>query len=247
MKSAKWSILCLLLPVVAWAQPSFGPSYGPLGFHGNVLPKPNTDSIHFTIPPYQSWSNQSSRHQLYAFDEFQPGHVQYADGFVPQTDIKLNFNRFFETVDMWTEDGSWAPLKTTYDIKFVWIGDHKFQHDRRHGYIEIVDQGTVALGVQYFIYGLLEDSNGFKTPIMGLENRDATVRGTRYYWASERYFFIGPNDEILRASPQALPRLLPSLSKQINAYAEREAINFRNKEDLLKILEYCNQESARLP
>ncbi len=235
-------IFFMLLPFACFAQHG----YGPAGFHGSLTADVNKDTVHFTLPANDSWGNQPWRDKVYRFSEFQVGKLEFSTGFIPDTRLRLNYNSFFETIDVLTENGEISPMKKLNEVRAIWIGDHKFLNDRQFGYLELVESGNVALGVKYFMFGVIENSNEQSAPIIGMDNRTATNRSTRHYWPSAQYFFVS-NNLILRPSPQALPKLFPTISSELKDYIKVHQVDFRKRGDLLELVRYCNEKSASIP
>ena len=70
-----------------------------------------------------------------------------------------------------------------------------------------------------------------------------TSRHDRLYVKDDLYFFIDQNDKIYSATQPSILKLFHDSKKEIKKFIRTNKINFKLKEDLLTLLDYCNSKS----
>lgn len=100
--------------------------------------------------------------------------------------------------------------------------------------------------------GIYELSNGSKYSMRAVSDMGATFIktsskvSTRYYWMEEQYFMVGEDMKVLRCSPGALKHFLPKCKSAIKSFSKSNRINYKKKDDVLKIVAYANEQAAAL-
>jgi hypothetical protein len=183
---------------------------------------------------------------VYRFPEFQQGKITFSTGFSPSKTLKLNYNLYTMHLDMITDRGDTLQVIPSKEIKLIDIGGHLFYYDSKKGYIEILHQSRISLGVV----------TGFRTEKMvyvsgnpsGSVNLD--VRGQpsvydRYYSNSRSYFFIDEENKLYLATKFNIVKLFPDYKRSIHAYLEENHIDFTRAQDIIQLLNFCNQLNRR--
>jgi len=187
------------------------------------------------------------------FPEFMEGRFVLANGFSPSTRVTMNYNIFLESIDVNDADGKIFALTKFEDIRFVWIGDHKFLRDPRGGFVEIIVDGPITVARRSYMKAAashvgfgpsfsassLGGASGSYFHRTSDDRRDASDI-ERIYWSAEAYHIVGPDYETHMFGPNVLPSMLPHMRDQIRKFARSNKINYKSKEDLLKMVKFCN-------
>lgn len=198
---------------------------------------------------YEKWDAQSWKDSVYLFDEFQEGGFEFANGFVPATKVKMNYNIYLGNFDMKDDSGRVYSLKKYDDMKFVRVGDHKFYYDKKLGYLEIVIDSAVSVArSSYMAWRVGAGSTSGRSFSGGtstywakpVDYRDQSTEYERIYWFAEQYFIMDADHKTYKFAPSVLPSLLPQLKSDIRKYAKQNRINYKSNDDLVKMVKFCN-------
>jgi len=125
-----------------------------------------------------------------------------------------------------TNDGDTTHIIRSKDLKLVTIDDHLFYHDNKIGYIEIVYQSPIALGV-----------------LRRLSTVDwvTASESDRYYTKEEYYYFLDKENKPHLASATSIQKVFNEQRKKIKAYLDENKVDFENQSHLIKLLKFCNE------
>jgi hypothetical protein len=185
----------------------------------------------YKLPAYTLVSNVSWRYSVYRFPTFEYGRITLATGFSPEEKIRLNYNLYLGQMQMITTTGDTSHVKQLKELKFISIGDHLFCHDYNIGYIEIIHKLPVALGVLNIMITADPDE------------RTTTSKYDRYYMKKAYYYFFDKDNKPSKATRASIQKLFPDQQKNIKAYLGENKIDFENKQDLIKVLTFCDELS----
>lgn len=238
------TIIVLLLCVNLFMHVSAQDGYGSTSVYDRVVKLPKDKHI-FRIMPNEGWETQRWKDSVYAFPSFQEGKLETEKGYTLSIRPMLNFNMLLGTIEIASPDKAISTLRQTPEIKFVWIGDHKFIYNPGVGYLEIIYDGKASLAQKRTFSGVYEPANGFLYSLNTTNSNDnfkgQVYKSIRYYWIDEQYFFVDEHQKISRATSGVLTKMLPSsVKKQVKEFSKEKNIDYRKKEDLLKITEYAN-------
>ena len=85
---------------------------------------------------------------VYRFASFEAGRVTFATGYSPSEQVRMNYNLYFVQMDYISTEGDTLQITPSKELKLVSIGGHFFYHDHKVGFIEVIQQLPVALGVR---------------------------------------------------------------------------------------------------
>jgi hypothetical protein len=194
----------------------------------------------YRLPANTVLSNVPWRDSIYRFPSFQPGRITLATGYSPAEEIRLNYNLYFAQMDFINSDGDTLQVKQIKELKVVTVGDHVFLHDYKTGYIEIIKQLPVALGVLHFMVTThAEYASGLKVGVDDL--RGTTSAQDRFYRKDRIFYFITADNTPLKATSSSLLKAFPSHKKTLKAYLKDNAIDFNKEEDLVRLIEFSNK------
>ncbi|HMG88994.1 MAG TPA: hypothetical protein VK589_03005 [Chryseolinea sp.] len=195
------------------------------------------------------------RDSVYRFPSFEFGRVTFATSYSPQEQIRMNYNFYYMQMDFISEDGDTLQVTPSKELKLVSISGHLFYYDQKVGYIEVIQQFPVALGVrnmmkpQYFAYlpgGTVKKTSDYRYDyrLVSLFS-DEDPRGTtttldRYYLKEYDYFFIGKDNQVYKATPAAVFKLFREHKKAVKIYIDEHNVDFEKKEHLMNLLIFCN-------
>ncbi len=179
---------------------------------------------------------------IYRFPDFQYGRVTFFTGFSPDKMIRLNYNLYFGQMDLINEKGDTVQIVPSKELKLIDVGGHIFFYDTRKGYIEILLQAPVALGVwtilrtekMDYVSGSIEGS-------VGVDIRGRPSVYDRYYRKTDTYFFIDEKNKLYKAIKPFILKLFPSHKEDINEYLQQNSIDFNSEKDLVNLVNFCNQ------
>ncbi len=197
--------------------------------------------------------SKAFKDSIYMFPAFQEGTITFSTGFSPDQRITLNYNMYHFLMDFINENGDTMQMKPSPEIKEVTIGKHLFYYDSKVGYIEMLDQSPVALGVLTFLN--TEKMQYVSGAIINAET-DTDARGRpsaydRYYSKRHTYYFIDTKNKahkaykVYKAIKPSLARVFREQRREIDAYCKVNKIDFNNSADLTRLLGYCNGLDAK--
>jgi hypothetical protein len=202
-----------------------------------------------TLPAYTLISTVPWRDSIYRFPIFQKGRIIYSHEFEPDYDFTLNYNMYYEKMDYISVSGDTLSITNTREIKLVKIGDKEFFHDYQTGYYELILPLPVALAAKnvFFLYNI--EYSSYKRPSLtpvrpALPTSD--IRGVsepfdRLYQKGSLYFLIDQNHQVHKPARSALLKLFPDHQQQILEYLAENPTDFGSRQDLIKLISYCNQ------
>lgn len=187
----------------------------------------------FKLDAYESFSKADWKDSVYLLPQFQTGTLEYNNGFQVEGSWLMNYNRYFESMDMISDTGDTLSVKRTPELKFVNLQGRLFIHNYNLGFIEVLTKAPVALGVKYIMGTAGLQSN--------FDRRGYTDIYDRYYVKAPLYFFIGHNNNLYKANQTSILRFYPEHDVEIREYIKAERINFYVEGDLKRLLAFCNR------
>lgn len=178
---------------------------------------------------------------IYRFPEFQLGRIKYFTEFTPDALFLFNYNLYYGGIDFIGDRGDTLQLKPLKTIRRIEIGGHLFYYDMHVGYVELLTQGPVSLGVytilntekMVYVSGNIEGS-------LNADLRGPPSVYDRYYREIAKYYLIDGNHKFHRALKPALLKLFPGHKEAIEEYIQQFHVDFNNSEDLIDLVNYCN-------
>jgi hypothetical protein len=202
----------------------------------------------FYLPANKRLQEVPWRDSVYRFPSFEPGIVTFATGYSPPEQLRMNYNLYFMQMDYISSEGDTLQIKPLKELKLVSISGRLFYHDDKVGYIEVIQQLPVALGVRNMMIAKYIDylpggtyrKTGY-TPFGDEDVRGAATTLDRYYLKGGDYFFIDRNNEVYKATSVSLFRLFREHKKSIKIYIDEHDVDFEKKEHLMNLLVFCNE------
>ena len=158
----------------------------------------------------------------------------------------MNYNLYLMQMHYISSEGDTLQIKPSKELKLVSISGRFFYHDDKVGFIELIQQLPVALGVrnlmkaQYIDYppGGTYRKVGY-TPFSDEDLRGAATTLDRYYIKDSDYFFIGRNNDVHKATPASVFKIFREHKKAVKIYMDEHDVDFERKEHLMNLLIFC--------
>ncbi len=182
---------------------------------------------------------------IYRFPEFQDGRITLREGYSPEHPLKLNYNIHQDRVEFLSERGDTNVFNNSVQIKSITMGTQVFYNDYPSGYIEKVNQTFVALGAKHHLKMMFESNNG--ELFSAMDWNLPTTRLDRLYVRQDEYFFIDEHEMTNRATLPAILKIYATHKHEIKKYVKKNDIDFKKKEDLIRLLEFCQLLTSRQP
>lgn len=197
--------------------------------------------------PYENITTTSWRDSLYRFDQFQEGRVRFINGF--SKNYKLNYSLASGEMEFIDASGDSLVLDGTADLRLVNVGGNIFFHHPKVGYIELLLQMPIALGVKRFLGVERKEvvgDNGygqqtFTTSAVSSFYRTSPSAFSNYdilYEKVNQYFFIDGRNVPRVANRYSLLKLFPDHRVELKQYLRRNRVNFRREGDMLNLTNY---------
>lgn len=201
------------------------------------------------IKPGEDIRTTAWRDSLYRFSSFLEGQVIFISGSSPK--YKINYNVLSGDMEFLSPKGDTMVLKKTPEVKLVMVGGHVFFLEPAQGYIEILVQQQLALGVQkefVIVRKDVEVSNGYATSSNTTgavvayrgNSRSVTSNADLLVRINNTYFFIDQKNEAHPATKASLMKLFPDDRDKLKTYLKEQHTDFKQKNDLFRLLAFCN-------
>lgn len=190
------------------------------------------------------------RDSIYRFPEFMNGRLTFVAG--RSQERKFNYNFFSGNMDFINENGDTLILTTSRELRLVTIGSHVFYFDPREGYIEIMLQLPLALGVKEIFFAAIKETvaddgygvvshttsatRSFRGPVTaGIINVENLYKKESYY------YFIDQQNNVYQANKFTILRLFEDHKREIKAYLKENNVDFRNGQHMADLVRFCNR------
>lgn len=210
------------------------------------------DSLTIFIGADQEVSEVLTPKKIYMYAEFKPGRIIFRDGSI--ADDQLNYNYLNGEIEFIKSDTLAIAKEQMFNIRFLTVGTDTFFYDK--GYLQQVAQTPYGklLKKQMLVvakrekigaynqptqtsaiesYGSFTDNFGGFTPNLKIHENITMVLRTDFYFADKF-------NTISLANKRALQKLFPNKKKQIDEYLDTHPVNYKNPEDLKKLLASLN-------
>jgi hypothetical protein len=180
------------------------------------------------------------------FPQFQEGFAITPDNKKTES-MKMNFNFLFKAPQFINEKGDTLILGNKF-ARIVQIQAATFFHDRDKYYELLSRSPAVELAV-FREWRVYRRESGEVDPMIGTPVRrtrtydvsgTSAVRSDRLTFMPDSAFhFIQRSERLLPATRKSLLKLFPKQKDDIDAFLKAQDIDFDNRTDLLKALEFC--------
>lgn len=189
--------------------------------------------------------------EIFFYPQFVNGKVFLRDGKVSET--KLNYNRLVDEIHFIDKKGDTLALDGETNIKFVAVGNDTFYYNQ--GYLRVLYPGnSIKLAIrevwiisetrQIGAYGSTNNSVStiaFKSIQEGGRLYDLVVNEDIVLKRQTKYYFGDHFNQFMQATKTNLLTLFPKEEQPIARYLKENKINFNDKADLEKAVQFVDQ------
>jgi uncharacterized protein (UPF0216 family) len=210
------------------------------------------DSLTIFIAADREVSEVLTPQKIYKYSEFKAGKIIFRDGSFAENNFNYNYlNREIEFIE---KDTLAIAKNQMLNIRFLTVDKDTFFYDR--GYLQQIIRTPSAKLLQkqklavtkrekigaYNLatetsaidsYGSYTDNFGVLTPHLKIRENITLVLKTDFYFADRFNTFLPANKKNLQ-------KLFPNKTRQIDNYLKAHYINYKNAEDLKKLLVFLN-------
>ena len=158
----------------------------------------------------------------------------------------MNYDLYFAEMALITKDGDTTQLNRTKELKLISIGDHLFLHDYKVGYVEIIQQLPVSLGVLNVMNTLhMEYVSGNRDGIFyGYDMRGTSISLRPILQEGKTFLFRRQGQQSLQSHSCRYSQTIPQKQRRDRCIsAAKTEIDFENGNDLVKLLLFCHAQS----
>lgn len=206
----------------------------------------NSDNIKLTLKARKSLPTDCPSAMLYRLPDFVETKITWVDKSSSFYPLKMNYNFFTAEMDVARENDDTTKFKEWMETEILNMDGQVFIKSPSYGYLEILMQGPLALGVRNRFNlvsekKILEDA-GFldQAKASDMSNKSAVANYNRLYQFEKTYFFIDQKSQSYEASKLAILRVMTRDRKEVIAFIAEQNISFDNEIDLKKLLSFCN-------
>ena len=185
---------------------------------------------------------------VFFYQHFTSGKVFLRDG--TKSEAKLNYNRLVDEMHFIDPKGDTLALADEKNIKYIIIDNDTFYYDG--GYVRVLSTGNfvkIAIKQVWMIsdtrqIGAYNTTNSSVSIVShtsyneGGRLYDLTVNADVILKKVEQYYFGDNYNHFLIADKKNLLKLFPKEEKRIEMYLKENKINFANKDDLEKLVQF---------
>jgi hypothetical protein len=179
---------------------------------------------------------------IYWFPKFLEGNMLMANGFSPDVKIKINYNLYWERIEIINEHNDTVRLNNSREIKLLNAGGYVFFNDKKKGFTQILIPGDVSLAISCKLNMIIETSSGERFKSQDFY-RNSISRFDRLYQRHFSYFFLDKNSRLRKVNKSILLKLMSPHKTQVKQYLVEKPVNFKDQRDLIRLLTFCNSFS----
>jgi hypothetical protein len=197
----------------------------------------------YRLNAYSFLSHAEWKDSLYRFARFQEGSIIFGRGTTTPLKRPMNYNIYLKQMQILSEQGDTIPMEYSSAVNVVILADHLFLNDFSNGFVEILTEGDVSLGVRHSIKVMMETTRGER--FIGLDmGPGMTSKFDRFFIKEATYCWIDKESKVRPANKHWILKLFPNKRERIESYLTKNSINFKVDEDLISLLNFCNEETS---
>ena len=197
----------------------------------------------YKLRAFTTLSHEEWRDSAYRFAAFQQGSMILNTGYLTEIPTPVNYNIFRERMEVIGLRGDTIPMFSTPDIKLVNIAGHLFMNHYPTGFIEILKEGPISLGVQTTFKVLMEASSGERF-VGVIDLRETTCYYDRWYRKSDWFYLIDAQSNLRNVTRGLLGELFPGQKEKIKKYIKYYNVNFKTRHSVPELVIYCIENAA---
>jgi hypothetical protein len=190
--------------------------------------------------------------EIYRYPSFTDGYISFHNGMLPS--MKLNYSLLFNEMEFIGETGDTLAIANVQDIKEISIGEHQYFYLPKTGFVEVIaemPQASLARNQSWQIkdrkdliprglqWGRSPEIPTYRQVLTHKAPKDLKIR------KETAYFIRDKNGRFYPAKQSTFRHLFRRNRHAVTDYIKAQKTNFRQEEDLLQLLEFCNQLGKR--
>jgi hypothetical protein len=198
----------------------------------------------------RAWENFFK--EIYRYENFQPGIVQYKNG--KQYKGTLNYNKVLGTIQFIDENGDTLAMNNEQDVSAVHIGEDEFYYILPDclekitdvGKLKLVKNERIRIADKQKVGGLgIPNSTGTIESIDRIDTRidynQIDINEKLLLNKTTRFFIETEKKELIPASKKNILSLFPKQEDAIKAYIKSHQIDFTREDHLADLTGYLAQ------
>ena len=202
----------------------------------------------------QDYTKTIPHKDRYLYQDFMDGQLHYPQGKKSPV-LKLNYNLIFAAVQFIDSNGDTLFIAEESNIfKYVSIENNLFFHDFQQGYFEILTKQPAIKLVSQLKWNIVRKDvmidNGYGSS-SSMSNSDySTIRmsGANNFIQNENtlfekeisYYLLDKKYRVHKATKNNVIKVFPDHKNEIQLFLKDNNVDFSNKDDLKKLLDFCN-------
>ncbi|MGC3945485.1 MAG: hypothetical protein QM762_13380 [Chryseolinea sp.] len=150
--------------------------------------------------------------------------------------MRFNYNLFTGQMDMINSKGDTLEMQPMRELKLITVADHVFLHAYNTGYLEILYQSTISLGVRNLLVSSTSTIAG--NSYIRSTNGEASKQN---FTSQATYYFIDKDTKLYKATPSSIRKLFDDHQKTVKEYLNDNNVDFNKGADLIRLLTFCTQ------
>lgn len=145
-------------------------------------------------------------------------------------------------MEMITAKGDTVEVQRIKELKLITISDQSFLLSYNVGYLEILHRPRVSLGVMNLMVPVSKKDASVH-PYLGSVNQYDYKSSTSFEWGKSPkgfYYLVDKDNNLHKATSQSIRKLFYDQKKQVRAYLAQNPVDFESKDDLIRLLVYCD-------
>lgn len=224
-------------------------------------------SVGQSAKKFRIWSGEVATkvipaNERYSNENFRKGIVLF--GNEKTSSALLNYNLLYSDIEYIDQEGDTLSIANEELVRNVLIGNDLYYFNYRFGYLEVLsDYPSLKLAAKKGMTLLQKDKDVYVNPRYDhfsklaedpFTNQDRFFNNTVtyrqmynmpakddfYLLESTSYYFIDKNSRSHPASLKSLRKIFPENKRTIKKYLKQNNVNFKNRDDLEKLVEFCN-------
>lgn len=200
----------------------------------------------YIVKPGEKITEALTFNQIYSYPKFADGTVVFTDGRTAAG--KFNYNIVVAEIQFIDAKGDTLSLGNENTIRQILIAKDTFIYS--NAYIKMISGNPLAkLGERTYFkdyiqkpgaYGVSSSASATNTVDLLVERRPLQIDHDHEINLVQHtdYVFSGTDNEFFVADKRTLPKAFPRFKKQLNTYLTSDPVDFRKREDLLRLCSF---------
>lgn len=205
------------------------------------------------VKPTDENASSSARKQAYYYENFQDGNVVFLSGVINSGN--LNYNMLSGEIEFINSKKDTLELANMYTVAMVTIGTDSFYYDRKEKVLlKLLEDYT---DTKLLVKEKYELSNIKSVGAYGLETNSQAPNSTRdlqfdktqqklkqnetLVYSTKPVYYLSNSNSFVTANKSNILKVFPRHKAAVRDYIDKNRINFKDEEDLKKLLQFAAQ------